>query len=193
MPFEEAVGRLKAYEERLKSHDEKEEEHGGLLLTSSGFLEEEEVRKEVLVEEKEDVEEVRFKVIRVGLDAMSIMEKFKSIGLRFDEEVSLRKLLKLTPKKYLPIIASIEQYSKIETMSFEEAVGRLKAYEERLKSHDEKEEEHGGLLLTSSGFLEEEEVGKEILVEEKEDVEEVWFKVIRVGLDSMSVEHLNTS
>lgn len=34
-------------------------------------------------------------------------------------------------------------------MSFEEAVGRLKAYEERLKSHDEKDEEQGQLLLTN--------------------------------------------
>ncbi|GJT21081.1 zinc finger, CCHC-type containing protein [Tanacetum coccineum] len=83
----------------------------------------------------------------------SIMAKFKSLGSRLDEEVAVRKLLNSAPKKYLPIIASIEQYSEIETMSFEEAVGRLKAYEERLKSHDEKEEDQGGLLLTSSEFF----------------------------------------
>ncbi|CAH1413257.1 unnamed protein product [Lactuca virosa] len=35
MPLEEAVGRIKAYEDRLKNHDEKEEEQGQLLLTSS--------------------------------------------------------------------------------------------------------------------------------------------------------------
>ncbi|GJQ97198.1 hypothetical protein Tco_0608824 [Tanacetum coccineum] len=122
-----------------------------------------------------------------------IMAKFKSLDSRLDEEVSVRKLLNSAPKKYLPIVASIEQYSEIETMSFEEAMGRLKAYEERLKSHDEKEEEQGGLLLTSSGLLEEEEVGKEVLVEEKEDVEEARVKVIRVDLYAMSVEHLDTS
>ncbi|GJU86549.1 zinc finger, CCHC-type containing protein [Tanacetum coccineum] len=81
------------------------------------------------------------------------MAKFKSLGSRLDEEVAVRKLLNSAPKKYLPIIASIEQYSEIETMSFEEAVGRLKAYEEDSKSHDEKEEDQGGLLLTSSEFF----------------------------------------
>ncbi|GKE48351.1 hypothetical protein Tco_1479609 [Tanacetum coccineum] len=73
-----------------------------------------------------------------------IMEKFKSLGSSLDEEVAVRKLLNSAPKKYLPIIASIKQYSEIETMSFEEAMGRLKAYEEQLKSHDEKEEDQGG-------------------------------------------------
>lgn len=53
----------------------------------------------------------------------------------------MRKLLNSGPKKYLPIMASIEKYSNIETMSFEEAVGRLKAYGERLKSHYERDEE----------------------------------------------------
>ncbi|KAJ9541475.1 hypothetical protein OSB04_027981 [Centaurea solstitialis] len=79
-----------------------------------------------------------------------IVAKFKSLGSSLEEEVVVRKLLNSAPKKYLPIIASIEQYSNIETMSFEEAVGRLKAYEERLKSHDGKDEEQGQLLLTNS-------------------------------------------
>ena len=79
-----------------------------------------------------------------------IVAKFKSLGSNLEDEVVVRKLLNSSPKKYLPIIASIEQYSEIETMSFEEAVGRLKAYEERLKSHDEKDQEQGQLLFTNS-------------------------------------------
>lgn len=78
-----------------------------------------------------------------------IVAKFKSLGSSIDEEIIVRKLLNSAPKKYLPIIASIEQYSEIEIMSFEEAVGRLKAYEERLKSHDEKDEEQGQLMMAS--------------------------------------------
>ncbi|GJY99209.1 zinc finger, CCHC-type containing protein [Tanacetum coccineum] len=50
-----------------------------------------------------------------------IMAKFKSLGSRLDEEVTVRKLLNSAQKKYLPIITSMEQYSEIETMSFEEA------------------------------------------------------------------------
>ena len=115
------------------------------------------------------VQKARLQTLRSELEMLKIKEnktinefsgkiggikaKFKSLGSRLDEEVAVRKLLNSAPKKYLPIIASIEQYSEIEIMSFEEAVGRLKAYEERLKSHDEKEEDQGGLLLTSSEFL----------------------------------------
>ncbi|KAL4582617.1 hypothetical protein LXL04_007174 [Taraxacum kok-saghyz] len=67
----------------------------------------------------------------------AIVEKFKSLGSCLDEENG----------------ASIEQYSDLETMSLEEAVGRLKAYEDRLKIHDESNEEQGqhGQLLLSNG------------------------------------------
>ncbi|GJX96945.1 hypothetical protein Tco_0352743, partial [Tanacetum coccineum] len=41
-------------------------------------------------------------------------------------------------------------------------------------------------------YLEEEEVGEEDFVEEKEDVEGAEVKVIRAGLDAMSVEYLDT-
>ncbi|KAL4577977.1 hypothetical protein LXL04_014092 [Taraxacum kok-saghyz] len=83
----------------------------------------------------------------------AIVEKFKSLGSYLDEEMAVRKFLNSVPHKYLPIVASIEQYSDLETMSLEEAVGRLKAYEDRLKIHDESVEErgqHGHLLLSNS-------------------------------------------
>ncbi|GKB52397.1 hypothetical protein Tco_0903150, partial [Tanacetum coccineum] len=53
----------------------------------------------------------------------------------------------LVPKKYLPIVAPIEQYYDLETMSFEEAVGRVKAYEERLQSLEAKDEEQDSISL----------------------------------------------
>ncbi|KAD4384837.1 hypothetical protein E3N88_25005 [Mikania micrantha] len=79
----------------------------------------------------------------------AVMAKFKSLGARLEEEVIVRKFLNSMPNKYLPIVAPIEQYSDLEVMSFEEVVGRLKAYEERLTSHDEKDETQGQLLLTN--------------------------------------------
>nr|KAJ0220637.1 hypothetical protein LSAT_V11C200078270 [Lactuca sativa] len=87
----------------------------------------------------------------------AIVEKFKSFGSSLDEEVIVRKFLNFVPKKYLPIVASIEQYSDLESMPLKEAVGRIKAYEDILKSHDEKEEEQGQLLLTSSKSSEHED------------------------------------
>ncbi|GKD14036.1 zinc finger, CCHC-type containing protein [Tanacetum coccineum] len=49
--------------------------------------------------------------------------------------------------KFLPIVASIEQYSEIDKMSFEEAMGRIITFEERIKSQDEPEESYQNKLL----------------------------------------------
>ncbi|GKB62184.1 vesicle-associated membrane protein 727 [Tanacetum coccineum] len=81
----------------------------------------------------------------------STQAKFKSLGGTLKDKVLVRKLLNSVPKKFLPIVASIEQYQKIDTMQFEEAVGRITAFEERLKSQDEPEYNYQNkLLLTSS-------------------------------------------
>ncbi|GKD66729.1 zinc finger, CCHC-type containing protein [Tanacetum coccineum] len=56
-------------------------------------------------------------------------------------------LLNSVPNKFLPIVASIEQYSEIDTMSFEEAMGRIITFEERIKSQDEPEENYRNKLL----------------------------------------------
>nr|GEU92465.1 zinc finger, CCHC-type [Tanacetum cinerariifolium] len=76
-----------------------------------------------------------------------IVAKIKSLGSTLEEEVIVRKFLNSVPKKYLPIVAPIEQYSDLESMPFEEAVGRVKAYRERLQSLQAKDEEQGKLLL----------------------------------------------
>nr|GEW65597.1 zinc finger, CCHC-type [Tanacetum cinerariifolium] len=51
----------------------------------------------------------------------SIQAKFKSLGGTLKDKVLVRKLLNSVPKKFLPIVASIEQYQEIDTMQFEEA------------------------------------------------------------------------
>ncbi|GJS89530.1 hypothetical protein Tco_0772166 [Tanacetum coccineum] len=78
-----------------------------------------------------------------------IVAKFKSLGSTLEEEVIVRKFLNSVPKKYLPIVAPIEQYSDLETMPFEEAVRRVKAYEERLQSLEAKDEDQGQLMMAS--------------------------------------------
>ncbi|KAD4586228.1 hypothetical protein E3N88_23829 [Mikania micrantha] len=54
------------------------------------------------------------------------------------------------PKKFLPIIASIEQCYDVDKMPFEEAVGRIKAFEARIMSHDEPDENDQNKLLLAS-------------------------------------------
>ena len=76
--------------------------------------------------ETESIDEFAAKLGRV-------QSKYKSLGSTLEEEVALRKFLNSMPDKFLPIVSSIEQFADIETMPFEDAVGRLKAYEERNK------------------------------------------------------------
>ncbi|GJS41687.1 zinc finger, CCHC-type containing protein [Tanacetum coccineum] len=80
----------------------------------------------------------------------SIQAKFKSLGGTLKDKVLVRKLLNSVPKKFLPIVASIEQYQEIDTMQFEEVVGRITAFEERLKSQDEPENNYQNKLLLAS-------------------------------------------
>nr|GFA48213.1 zinc finger, CCHC-type [Tanacetum cinerariifolium] len=80
----------------------------------------------------------------------SIQAKFKSLGVTLKDKVLVRKLLNSVPKKFLPIVASIEQYQEIDTMQFKEAVGRITAFEERLKRQDEPENNYQNKLLLAS-------------------------------------------
>nr|GEZ08977.1 zinc finger, CCHC-type [Tanacetum cinerariifolium] len=55
-----------------------------------------------------------------------------------DEEL-VRKLLNAVRDRYLQIVASIEQYSDLDEMTLEEAIGRLNTYEERIKYKRDKQ------------------------------------------------------
>ncbi|GJW91352.1 zinc finger, CCHC-type containing protein [Tanacetum coccineum] len=67
------------------------------------------------------------------LSHTSNANKAAGLGHTFDDSTLVRKLLNAVPDRYLQIVASIEQYSDLGEMSLEEAIGRLKAYEERIK------------------------------------------------------------
>ncbi|GJT59667.1 zinc finger, CCHC-type containing protein [Tanacetum coccineum] len=90
------------------------------------------------------------KVSDFGGKLSSIMAKFKGLGETLEDKVLVRKLLNSVPKKFLPIVATIEQYQDLDEMSFEEAVGRLTAYEERIKSQDTLEANDQDKLLMAS-------------------------------------------
>nr|GEU40306.1 hypothetical protein [Tanacetum cinerariifolium] len=67
----------------------------------------------------------------------NIVNKAASLGLTYEDSVVVRKLLNVVPDKFLQIVASIEQYSNLDEMSVDEAIGRLKTFKERLKSKKE--------------------------------------------------------
>ncbi|XP_076950964.1 uncharacterized protein LOC143624111 [Bidens hawaiensis] len=62
-----------------------------------------------------------------------VKSKYKSLRAVLEEEVLVRKFLNSMSDKYLPVVSSMELLADIETMAFEDVVGRLKAYEERNK------------------------------------------------------------
>ncbi|KAL4352257.1 hypothetical protein GQ457_06G019090 [Hibiscus cannabinus] len=64
------------------------------------------------------------------LSAMT--SKFSTLGVALEDSSLVKKLLDSVPDKYFPIVAGIEQFHDLETMPFEEAIGRMKAYEERI-------------------------------------------------------------
>ncbi|KAI3741686.1 hypothetical protein L1987_59360 [Smallanthus sonchifolius] len=79
-----------------------------------------------------------------------LASKHTSLGSTLDDGKLVRKLLDSVPDRYLQLVASMEQYSDVDEMPFEEAVGRLKAYEDRLKLRQGNTGGENGLLLTKS-------------------------------------------
>ncbi|GJZ89939.1 zinc finger, CCHC-type containing protein [Tanacetum coccineum] len=80
---------------------------------------------------------------------MGIIKKATSVGLAYEDSTLVRKLLNAVPDRFLQIVASIEQYSDLDTMSLDEAIGRLKTFEERLKYKNERPvNTQEGLLFT---------------------------------------------
>ncbi|GJW31316.1 zinc finger, CCHC-type containing protein [Tanacetum coccineum] len=63
----------------------------------------------------------------------TLVNKAASLGHTIEDSVVARKLLNAVPDKFLQIVASIEQYSDLDEMSVDEAIGRLKTFEERIK------------------------------------------------------------
>ena len=61
----------------------------------------------------------------------------------------VKKLLKFIPRKLINIVVSIEQVLDLKTAGFEDIVGRLKAYEERVKEADDGGE--GSKVLFADG------------------------------------------
>nr|GEY36804.1 zinc finger, CCHC-type [Tanacetum cinerariifolium] len=124
------------------------------LVPKSSILGADLVQKARLQTLRSELETLRIKpnekVSDFGGKLSSIMAKFKGLGETLEDKVLVRKLLNSAPKKFLPIVATIEQYQDLDKMSFEEAIGRLTAYEERIKSQDTLEANDQDKLLMAS-------------------------------------------
>nr|GEY97886.1 zinc finger, CCHC-type [Tanacetum cinerariifolium] len=78
----------------------------------------------------------------------TLVNKAASLGHTMKDEELVRKLLNAVPDRYLQIVASIEQYSDLDEMTLEEAIGRLKTYEEMIKYKCKQVDNQDRLLFT---------------------------------------------
>ncbi|XP_013633028.1 PREDICTED: uncharacterized protein LOC106338643 [Brassica oleracea var. oleracea] len=71
-----------------------------------------------------------------------ISSKSAALGEDIEETKLVKKFLKSLPrKKYIHIVAALEQVLDLKTTDFEDIVGRLKAYEERVADEEEQKED----------------------------------------------------
>ena len=79
-----------------------------------------------------------------------IFSKSAALGEILDEPKLVKKFLSSLPKKkYIHIVAALEQVLDLNTTGFEDIVGRLKAYEERVQD-DDQQDDQGKLLYTNT-------------------------------------------
>ena len=79
----------------------------------------------------------------------SIVSKSSSLGGTLDETKLVKKFLTSLPRRFIHIVASIEHIVDLKTVGFEDVVGRLKAYEERIRD-DVPNNDQGKLLFNKS-------------------------------------------
>ncbi|KAJ0438214.1 putative RNA-directed DNA polymerase [Helianthus annuus] len=60
--------------------------------------------------------------------------KAASLGTTYEDKKLTRKLLGSIPAKYVPIVASIEQFADLKAMTFQEAIGRVNTFEDKIKN-----------------------------------------------------------
>ncbi|XP_066334496.1 uncharacterized protein [Miscanthus floridulus] len=65
------------------------------------------------------------------LTALSV--RSSSLGGSIGDSDLVKKLFDTVPDRYLTVVAGIEQFYDLKTLAFDEAVGRLKAFEERIR------------------------------------------------------------
>lgn len=98
-----------------------------------------------------------------------VVTNIRALGEKMDESYTVKKLLRAVPSKFLHITSTIEQFGNLDTMTMEEAVGSLKAHEERVKGKMESKESR--LLLTEEEWAKREKTEGKLLLTREE-----WLK-----------------
>lgn len=80
-----------------------------------------------------------------------ISSKSSALGVIIEEPKLVKKFLSCLPRrKYIHMVASLEQILDLNNTSYEDIIGRLKAYEERIKEEDEPQDDQAKLMYSSN-------------------------------------------
>lgn len=98
---------------------------------------------------EERVKEVRLQTLKSEFDGLRMKEdemidgyarkltgmsvRYANLGGTLDDAALVKKPFDTVPERYINVVARIEQFYDLKKLAFDEAVGRLKAYEERTK------------------------------------------------------------
>ena len=80
-----------------------------------------------------------------------ISSKAASLGQSIDEPKIVKKFLNSLPRKFIHMTASLEQLLDLNKTPFEDIIGRLKAYEERIKDEASYDQQNNLLFSSSEG------------------------------------------
>lgn len=80
-----------------------------------------------------------------------LVTNIRALGEDMVESYVVKKLLRAVPVRFLHITSTMEQLANLETLIVEEAIGSLKAHEERIKGKQETAENQ--LLLTEKEWV----------------------------------------
>ncbi|XP_073363066.1 uncharacterized protein [Aegilops tauschii subsp. strangulata] len=76
--------------------------------------------------------------------------RYANLGETLGDTPLVKKLLDTVPDRLFPVVVGIEQFCDVTTMAFDEALGRLRAFDERVRRHGQDSGDHGRdqLMLT---------------------------------------------
>lgn len=83
-----------------------------------------------------------------------LVNNIRTLGGTMEDEMVVKKFLRVVPSKYTQVAISIEQLIDLKTLSIEELTGRLKSVEERYETDKNEVEVGGRLLLTEEQWKE---------------------------------------
>lgn len=106
-----------------------------------------------------------------------IVSNIRALGEAVAESYVVKNLLRAVPPKFLQIASTLEQFGNLDTMSIEEAIGALKAHEERVKGTVTTNDMH--LMLTEEEWRKRDNEGEKLFLTREE-----WLKKSSRGVSS---------